>query len=149
MKRRWIVIRNWDHFQHYKDRAPSWIKDYTEQLDDHAYLALTFHQRGVLENLRLQYARSRGCLPLDLKMLNRKLAGDMKMESLEALKRAGFIQFTASEPVPFRSASRARTEVPLREPKKRASAARPNGRGERAKTKTDDETPLPRIKGRV
>ena len=29
-----VEIRNWRHFQHYKDRRPPWVKLYTEILDD-------------------------------------------------------------------------------------------------------------------
>ena len=33
----WIVIPNWDKFQHYKDRHAPWLKDYVDQLDRDEY----------------------------------------------------------------------------------------------------------------
>lgn len=96
---RWIVIPNWDRFQHYKGRRPVWIKVYTELMDDPKYLSLSFHDRGLLHGLWLMYGLSRGCVPLDLKMLNRYLNGAAKMSNLEALRDAGFIRFRASKPL--------------------------------------------------
>src|SRR5262245_751608 len=53
---RWIVIPDWDEFQHYKDRAPLWIKTYTRLLHDDAYLDLDIAARGILHGLWLLYA---------------------------------------------------------------------------------------------
>lgn len=106
----WIVVRNWEKFQHYRDRHPTWIKVYTELLDDPAYLGLTWVQRGLLHGLWLWYAMSRGCVPLDLKMINRKLNCNVKMRTVEALNHAGFIEFSASKPLPIGYLALAREE---------------------------------------
>jgi len=42
-------IKNWQKFQHYKDRRPVWIKLYPELLDDiHGYLALSDRAKVTL-----------------------------------------------------------------------------------------------------
>ena len=97
----WISVRNWRKFQHYDPakRAPKWIKVYAELMSDDAFLGLTGHRRGVLVSLWLEYALSRTCLRLDVKMLNRRLGLDTKMSDWEALADAGFIDIVASKPL--------------------------------------------------
>lgn len=113
-ERRWIVIRNWDRFQHYKDRQPPWIKNYTELLHDPAYLELPPGTRSLLHGLWLVYASSRARVPLDTRWITRQLNLRCTMQQLESLNHAGFIEFSASTALADRyqdaSASRAREE---------------------------------------
>jgi hypothetical protein len=98
---RWIVIPGWDKFQHrdgFRQRVPTWIKDYTEQTNKDAYLELTFHQRGLLSDLRREYAATRRQLRGDTSALTRRLGQRVAEDSLQALNRAGFIAFSASAP---------------------------------------------------
>lgn len=60
---RWIVIPNWAEFQHYKERDPKWIKNYTRLLNDAEYRALNGRLRGILHGLWLLYAASDGHVP--------------------------------------------------------------------------------------
>jgi hypothetical protein len=101
----WIVVRKWNEFQHYRDREPPWIKNYTRLLSDPNYLSLTPHQCAVLHRLWLEYARS-GCqLRANTASLSRQLGVKVTKRTLEALNHAGFIDFLASTPL----ATRART----------------------------------------
>lgn len=98
---RWIIIPGWDKFQHrdgFRQRVPTWIKDYTEQTNKDAYLELTFHQRGLLSDLRREYAATRRQLLGTTSALSRRLGQRVTENSLQALYRAGFIEFVASEP---------------------------------------------------
>lgn len=98
----WIVIPNWDGptgFQHYKDRNPKWIKNYTELMSDEDYLALTLAERGVLHGLWLEYASSRRALPRNTSSLTRRLGQKVTNKQLERLNHAGFIGFSASRPL--------------------------------------------------
>lgn len=109
---RWIIVRKWDTFQHYKDRDPSWIKNYVSLLSDEDYLGLPLATRGVLTGVWLLYARSRGVLRYA--RIGRELgasAGDAKhlRRHIELLADAGYIEITASRPVPLRY-SRVREE---------------------------------------
>ncbi len=99
MEDKWIVIPHWDRFQHYKNRNPVWIKVYPELLSDEAYLGLTFHQRGVLHSLWMEYARAQRQLPGSTLTLTRRLGDRVTTATLEALNHAGFIQIVASKPL--------------------------------------------------
>jgi hypothetical protein len=46
----YLIVRNWDKFQHYKDRNPPWIKNNTELPDEDEYRDLSFAARGVLRS---------------------------------------------------------------------------------------------------
>jgi hypothetical protein len=98
-KKSWIVIPNWDKFQHYKDRTPNWVKTYLELLHNDAYLSLTGHCRGVLHGLWLVYASSCGQVTLDTRSLSRQLGLRVTSQQLESLNQAGFIRFRASKPL--------------------------------------------------
>ena len=110
MKRdRYIVIVGWEKFQHYKDRDPVWIKNYTRLTHDDAYIALPLSTRGVLHGLWLEYA-SAGQV-LSESVASRRL---VRSESdarhwkrhLERLNHAGFIRFRASRPLAQRKKKR-------------------------------------------
>jgi len=90
----------WDEFQHYKDRDPAWIKNYTRLLADENYLALTLRQRGILHGVWLLYAasgRKLGSSPARLGLM----LGDssVRRRDIERLEQAGFIRVFASTPL--------------------------------------------------
>lgn len=94
---RYVWIARWDEFQHYKSRGewPAWIKDYTRQMTDDAYLGLTFHQRGVLQGLRLSFATARRQLLGSTSALSRRLGQRVTTDTLKALCDAGFIELVS------------------------------------------------------
>jgi hypothetical protein len=98
----WIVIPNWagpKGFQHYKDRTPKWIKNYTELMADDAYLSLSLAERGFLHGLWLEYAQSRGNIRATTNLLSRRLGATVYQRYIDSLYHAGFITFSASKPV--------------------------------------------------
>lgn len=97
----WIVIPRWEEFQHYKNRDPVWIRVYTRLLSDDAYLSLTPHRALVLHRLWLEYARSGRTLPLDTRKLSRRLSLRVTSRDIEALNDAGFVEVSASTPLPL------------------------------------------------
>lgn len=110
---RWIVVAHWDGpegFQHYKDRAPIWIKNYTELLASDDYIGLTFHQRGILHGLWLEYATANRQLTDSTLTLGRRLGQRILTRDLEALNHAGFIHFSASKPASIVASTPASTE---------------------------------------
>lgn len=139
---RWIIVRNWDRFQHYKDRDPPWIKDYTEQLDDPAYLELTGVQRAALQGIRLKYATSRRQVRDSTRLLSRQLNMRVTRETLEALNHAGFIEFSASKPLADckQDASARATREEAETDKERTARTRANGKP--PKTFTEEVRPL-------
>jgi hypothetical protein len=124
----WIIVNHWDTFQHYKDRRPPWIKNYTELLDDPDYLRLTVGERSLLHGIWLMYASHHGQLPLDARYLSRQLNIRATSQQLEALNDAGWITLSASKPL----ANRLHDASPR---------ARPRARGEAEKEKENPPNP--------
>ena len=97
----WIVIPRWDEFQH-RDMArstvPPWIKTYTKLMGDDDFRQLSFHLRGVLVSLWLEYAAARRQLRGSTAALTRRLGQRVTTRDLESLNHAGFIAFSASKP---------------------------------------------------
>src|SRR5215831_1543053 len=94
---RWIIVPNWDRFQHYKDRNPNWIKVYNELLHDDDWLTLTDAQRGFLLTVWLEFASAHGQLKAS-RIPSRMRPVDVA-RTLERLNHAGWIQLVASKPL--------------------------------------------------
>ncbi len=125
---RWIVVRNWDRFQHYPDRDPTWIKNYVRLLHDDGYLSLSGHQRAVLHGLWLAYASSDGQLRLSTLSLTRQLGLRVSSRQLESLSDAGFIAFAASKPLSLaRSREKRREETPISPSREKPRGPRKTG----------------------
>ena len=114
MDDRWIVIPRWDEFQH-RDMArstvPPWIKTYTKLMADDEFLALSFHLRGLLVSLWLEYAAARRQLSGSTVALTRRLGQRVTIRDLESLNHAGFIEFSASKPAGAHAGKPAGLEV--------------------------------------
>jgi hypothetical protein len=108
---RYIVIPRWDEFQHYRDRDPIWLKVYTRLLSDEGFRQLTFHQRGVLLSLWVEYARSGRQLRDNTATLTRQLGNRVMRRDIEALTYAGFITFSASAPLAQRREEKRRVSL--------------------------------------
>jgi hypothetical protein len=61
----YLSVRNWDRFQHYKDRRPLWIKFYVELLDDVELRRLPIETRLLWDQLLLLAARLDNAIPND------------------------------------------------------------------------------------
>jgi hypothetical protein len=116
---RWIVIPRWEEFQHYADRDPVWIKVYSRLMSDDAFRDLTFHQRGVLVSLWIEYARSGRQLRDSTVTLTRQLGHRVMTRDLDALIRAGFITFSASAPL-AQSKNKSKSKKELSKDQRRA-----------------------------
>lgn len=118
MADRWIVIPKWDDFQHYTDgRRLKWIKNWSNLMDNDDYLALNFHQRGVLHGLWIAYAAAEGQLLGSTSTLYRHLGQRVSTATLEALNHAGFIRFSGTKPSRIRTLRSREEEKVLREAK--------------------------------
>lgn len=123
----WIVIPNWDRFQHYGNRRDTpWIKVYTELNSRDEWLQLGVAERGLLCTIWLEFARAGGqCRASKVQSLCTKSA---RSSHWQALIDAGFIQLSASRPLALRALARGReekekrTRVHAREQKPAATA---------------------------
>lgn len=118
---RWIWIPNWDDFQHYHDRRPTWIKNYLELLNKDEYLDLTLPQRGLLHGIWMETARrGNGRLRSNIASLSRALGlhEGVRIATRDSLVHAGFIELVASKSLATRYQT-ASPEVLLRKTKER------------------------------
>jgi len=150
-EREWIVVRNWERFQHpdaARSSVPPWIKNYTELLSDEAYLTLTPNRRSLLHAVWMEYARSRRRLPVATASLAHRFAMVVRMRDLEALRDAGFIDFSASKPASEGARRAARVEKRRREEGSPAVPIAPNGAlgtsGSPAAKSKNEKKPRPR-----
>ena len=96
----WIVIPNWDKFQHYgESRTPPWIKLYNALLVDDDFQSLTPPQRSALVSIWMLYSMTRRRVRLDTANLSRATGQRISKRTLERLNHAGFIAFSASKPL--------------------------------------------------
>ncbi len=105
MKDGWIIVPHWERFQHYRDRGPAWIKLYSELNSSDEWRALTYALRGLCTSIWIEYARSRGALPV--RDLGARCGQRVDSRALEALNHAGFITFSASKPLAHDASPRA------------------------------------------
>lgn len=94
MKPQYLRVRNWEKFQHYKDRRPPWIKFHVEMLNDHQLSALPLGAQLVYDRLLLWAAVTDNNIEHDPVWLAGKInipAADIQ-EAIENLIVAGFLQ---------------------------------------------------------
>lgn len=112
----WIVIPNWDKFQHYRDRRPLWVKLYVDLLDRDAWTSLRHSDQGILVNLWALYALVDG--QLTVRTAANRIGFDSRTPHLERLRDAGFIDILASKPLAIRyQVSSLETETETEPPK--------------------------------
>ncbi len=88
-------VTNWDQYQHYKDRDPTWIKLYARLLDDYAFASLPDNSKWHLVGIFLLASKQGNRIPGDPRWVRKKIAARTRVD-LEALLAAGFIEDDAS-----------------------------------------------------
>lgn len=86
-----IRVRNFDRFQHYRDRAPPWIKLYNELLDDYDFACLQDASKMHLIGIWLLASRTENKIPADPKWIGKRISATEKVD-LSPLIKAGFIE---------------------------------------------------------
>src|SRR6185436_10586708 len=98
MNNDWMIVPNWERFQHYGlARRPLWIKNYITLLHKDDYLDLPFAARGLLHGIWLAYADRDG--QLRRSDLASALQGRVIDAHLASLNHAGLILSSASKPL--------------------------------------------------
>lgn len=97
---RYLRIKNWTEFQHYKDRNPPWIKLHRSLLDDYEFSRLPDGSKGQLVMLWLFASQNDGKIPEDARFLQRRLSFD-KPPDLNSFIGQGLLipEQGASEPL--------------------------------------------------
>jgi hypothetical protein len=88
-------VANFEKFQHYRDRAPPWIKLYNEILDDYAFAQLPDASKVHLILIWLLASRADNCLPFDSLWIAKRI-GATEQVDLTRLLSGGFIEAHAS-----------------------------------------------------
>jgi hypothetical protein len=84
-------IKNFEQFQHYRDRSPKWIKLYNELLEDYEFATLPDATKGQLMAMWLLASRMDNRLPADADWLAKRINATEPV-NLELLFEAGFIE---------------------------------------------------------
>jgi hypothetical protein len=83
-------VKNFEKFQHYKDRSPPWIKLYNELLENYEFGRLPDAQKGQLISIWLLASRTDNRLPYDPVWIASKINATSPVD-LDAMFAAGFI----------------------------------------------------------
>lgn len=104
----YLRVKNWEEFQHYKDRNPPWIKLHRALLDDYEFARLPDASKAHLMLIWLLASQSGGRIPDDPKFLQAKLGLD-KQPDLQLLVEYGFLLLEQGASTPLQQAA----SVPL------------------------------------
>jgi len=86
----YLQIKNWEKFQHYKERNPPWIKLYHTTLDDYEYSCLQDASKLLLISLWMLAGKMNNKIPADPNWIQQKAMLKNKI-SLKPLIDAGFV----------------------------------------------------------
>lgn len=87
---RYLLVKNWEKFQHYKDRNPPWIKLYRWLLDDYEFSQLQDETKAHLMLIWLLASHTGGRVPADPKYLAAKI-GATSLPDLSKLVDSGWL----------------------------------------------------------
>lgn len=136
---KYLVVKNWTEFQHYRDRCPPWIKLYNTLLDNYEFIELPETARGHLVMLWLVASRHVGRIPYDLKYLARAIHAKSRID-IPRLVEAGFLSIVEQD---ASTAAEQNASTGLAECAQNASPHAYPPAHERESTSTAEQTPLP------
>jgi hypothetical protein len=87
----YVQVKDFDRFQHYKDRDPPWIKLYVRILEDYAFAVLPDVHKAHLVLLWVLASKMDNKIPKDPKFVSDKLCAKTPVD-LDALLASGFLQ---------------------------------------------------------
>ena len=138
---RTLTVKNFERFQHYKDRSPPWIKLYYELLTDYAFLALAPATQRDLLMIWLLASRHDGVLPYDERYIRQGIRARRRVD-LASLIDAGFlVPVEQDASVPLAERWQHASEVLADRRQSASPRARPRARGETEReTEAEAET---------
>jgi len=92
----YFQVRNWDKFQHYKDRNPPWIKLHTELLYDYKFICLQDASKLQLMLIWMLAAKTQNKIPCDVAFIQNALNTKADID-LQPLFDAGFIEIAEED----------------------------------------------------
>ena len=95
---KYFQVKNWEKHQHYKDRAPPWIKLYNDLLDDFEFSCLQDASKAHLIGIWLLASRTNNKIPMNATWVGNKI-GATELVDFAPLVEAGFIEGIIEKPV--------------------------------------------------
>jgi hypothetical protein len=87
----YLEVKNWERFQHYKDRRPPWIKLHAEVQDDYEFSHLPDASKAHLMGIWILASKLQNKVPADPQWISRRI-GATEPVDLERLFDTGFLQ---------------------------------------------------------
>ena len=88
---KYLRVKNWSKFQHYKDRRPPWIKLYPSLLQDYDYSLLSDNSKLTLLHIWMLASLLDNKIPNDPKWVGKQIPISCKVD-LESLISLGFLE---------------------------------------------------------
>lgn len=104
----YFKVKNWDDFQHYKDRNPPWIKLHNHLLDDYDFECLSDATKGHLLCIWMLASRTKNLMPYDERWISKKIGSSSKV-NLELLVESGFLVVMQDASTPIQTGSQLAT----------------------------------------
>lgn len=121
---RYFRVKNWQRFQHYKDRNPPWIKLHYELLTSSDWVTLSDASKLLAIVCMLIASRNEGNVPDDPNYLKRVAYLD-KMPDLKPLIKCGFLEnVLADDSCCYEAQANATTETETETETKRSRGSR-------------------------
>jgi hypothetical protein len=86
-----VQVKNFERFQHYKDRDPPWIKLYVRLLDDYAFSRLPDAHKAHLVLIWVLASKTENKIPADSAWISARI-GATEPVNLSSLLEAGFLE---------------------------------------------------------
>lgn len=86
-------VKNLEHYQHYRDRRPTWIKLYNDLLEDMKVMSLDVHDRWIWIGVLLLSSRYDNCIEHNPVQLQRLLG--VESADISRLIEAGLVESCA------------------------------------------------------
>lgn len=97
-----ISVKNFERFQHYKDRNPPWIKLHAAILDDYHFGRLHDASKMHLIGIWILASKTDNRIPCDPEWIGQRIGATAKVD-LEVLVSAGFLLFESGTSTPLAS----------------------------------------------
>jgi hypothetical protein len=88
---RMLRVKNFERFQHYRDRNPTWIKLYNALLDDYAFACLSDAGKAHLIMVWLLASRYDNRIPADMVWIGKRINATETVD-IPALVSSGFLE---------------------------------------------------------
>ena len=87
---RYLLIKNWAQYQHYKKRSPAWIKLHRAIVEDYAFAGLRDKTKAHLMLIWILAAGTEGRVPHDAVFIAKRINASEAVD-LDAMIAAGFL----------------------------------------------------------